>query len=100
TLNGGAVKAADLKVPSSKSANDVAKRLAESSPRDGEVHILPAQGNIYMVIADGANLTVSLGADGILLVDTGEAKMSDKILSTVGQLASAVAATPTGNNCL
>jgi hypothetical protein len=99
TLNGGAVKAADLKVPSSRSANDVAKRLAESSPRDGEVHILPAQGNIYMVIADGTNLTVSLGADGILLVDTGDAKMSDKILSSVRQLASVVAAAPTANSC-
>jgi cyclase len=99
TLNGGAVKAAELKVPSSRSANDVAKRLAESSPRDGEVHILPAQGNIYMAVANGTNLTVSIGADGILLVDTGDAKMSDKILASIGQLASAVSANPTANQC-
>jgi glyoxylase-like metal-dependent hydrolase (beta-lactamase superfamily II) len=99
TLNGGTVKAAELKVPSSRSANDVAKRLAESSPRDGEVHILPTQGNIYMVIADGTNLAVSIGADGIMLVDTGAAKMSEKILSAVGQLASAVMANPTANQC-
>ena len=99
TLNGGGAKVAELKVPSSKSANDVAKRLAESSPRDGEVHVLPTQGNIYMVIADGANLAVSIGADGILLVDTGDAKMSDKILSSVRQLASAVTANPTANQC-
>jgi hypothetical protein len=52
-----------------------------------------------MVIADGTNLTVSLGADGILLVDTGDAKMSDKILSSVRQLASVVAAAPTANSC-
>jgi glyoxylase-like metal-dependent hydrolase (beta-lactamase superfamily II) len=99
TLNGGTVKAAELKVPSSRSANDVAKRIAESSPRDGEVHILPTQGNIYMVIADGTNLAVSIGADGIMLVDTGAAKMSEKILSAVGQLASAVMANPTANQC-
>jgi len=99
TLNGGTVKAAELKVPSSKSANDVAKRLAESSPRDGEVHILPTQGNIYMVIADGTNLAVSIGGDGIMLVDTGAAKMSEKILAGVGQLASAVMANPTANQC-
>jgi glyoxylase-like metal-dependent hydrolase (beta-lactamase superfamily II) len=99
TLNGGTIKAAELKVPSSRSANDVAKRLAESSPRDGEVHILPTQGNIYMVIADGTNLAVSIGADGIMLVDTGAAKMSEKILSAVGQLASAVMANPTANQC-
>ena len=99
TLNGGTVKAAELKVPSPKSANDVAKRLAESSPRDGEVHILPTQGNIYMVIADGTNLAVSIGGDGIMLVDTGAAKMSEKILAGVGQLASAVMANPTANQC-
>jgi hypothetical protein len=99
TLNGGTVKAAELKVPSSRSANDVPKRLAESSPRDGEVHILPTQGNIYMVIADGTNLAVSIGNDGIMLVDTGAAKMSEKILSAVGQLASAVMANPTANQC-
>ena len=99
TLNGGAVKAAELKVPSSRSANDIAKRLAESSPRDGEVHILPTQGNIYMVIADGTNLAVSIGGDGIMLVDTGAAKMSEKILSAVGQLASAVSANPAANQC-
>jgi glyoxylase-like metal-dependent hydrolase (beta-lactamase superfamily II) len=86
-------------VPSSRSANDVAKRLAESSPRDGEVHILPTQGNIYMVVADGSNLAVSLGGDGIMLVDTGTAKMSEKILASVTRLASAVAANPAANNC-
>jgi len=95
----GAVKTADLKVPSSKSANDVARRLAESSPRDGEVHILPVQGNIYMVIADGTNLAVSIGADGILLVDTGTPEMSEKILAAVRQLASSVVANPTANRC-
>ena len=99
TLNGGSVKAVELKVPSSRSANDIAKRLAESSPRDGEVHILPTQGNIYMVIADGTNLAVSIGGDGIMLVDTGAAKMSEKILSAVGQLASAVSANPAANQC-
>ena len=49
-------------------------------------------------MADGTNLTVSLGADGILLVDTGSPKMTDKILAAVAQLASAVAA-PATNTC-
>jgi cyclase len=99
TLNGGAVKAAELKVPSSRSANAVDKRIADQGPRDGEVHILPVQGNVYMVMADGTNLTVSLGKDGILLVDTGSPKMTDKILAAVTQLASAVAAAPATNAC-
>ncbi|HLG54584.1 MAG TPA: hypothetical protein VI485_04585 [Vicinamibacterales bacterium] len=98
TLN-KTVALTDLKVPSSRSANAVDKRIADQSPRDGDVHILPVQGNIYMVVADGTNIAISLGADGVMLVDTGSAKMSDKILAAVGQLAKAVSAAPTTNAC-
>ncbi len=61
TLN-GSVKVADLKVPASKSAVNVRKAIADQSPKDGEVHVLPVQGNIYMLIADGTNITVSVGS--------------------------------------
>ena len=40
----------------------VEKAIAAQSPKDGEVHVLPVQGNVYMLIADGTNITVSLGA--------------------------------------
>ena len=36
-----------------------------------EVHILPVQGNIYMLVGAGGNITVQVGDDGVLLVDTG-----------------------------
>jgi hypothetical protein len=75
-LNGSA-SVSSLSVPSSRSANSVEKRIADQSPRDGEVHVLPVQGNIYMLIADGTNITVSVGAEGLLLVNTGSAQMSD-----------------------
>jgi len=57
------------------------------------------QGNIYMLVADGTNITVSLGEDGVLLVNTGTAQMSDKILAAINQLATAVAAPATTNKC-
>ena len=57
----GAAKVDALTVPSSRSANDVAKRIADQSPRDGQVHVLPVQGNIYMLVADGTNITASVG---------------------------------------
>ena len=98
TLNGSA-KVSALTVPSSRSANAVDKAVADQSPRDGDVHVLPVQGNIYMVIADGTNIAVSLGADGVMMVNTGSARMSDKILSAVRQLASSVGAAPTANTC-
>ena len=98
TLNGSA-SVNSLRVPFSHSAVSVDKRIADQSPRDGEVHVLPVQGNIYMLVADGINITVSAGEDGVLLVNTGPAQMSDKILAALNQLANAVVAPPTTNKC-
>jgi glyoxylase-like metal-dependent hydrolase (beta-lactamase superfamily II) len=51
-----------------------------------EVHALPVQGNIYMLVGAGGNVTVQVGDDGVLLVDTSFAQMSDKILAEVRKL--------------
>lgn len=98
TLDGSA-NVGTLSVPSSRSANAVAKRIADQSPKDGEVHILPVQGNVYLLIADGTNITVSVGAEGLLLVNTGSAQMSDKVLAAINQLANAAVAPPAPNSC-
>jgi cyclase len=50
---------------------------------DSEIHILPVQGRIYMLAGAGGNITVQVGDDGILLVDTGLAQMSEKVLAAV-----------------
>jgi hypothetical protein len=94
-----AAKVDALTVPSSRSANDVAKRIADQSPRDGLVHVLPVQGNIYMLVADGTNITASIGHDGIAVVNTGSPQMSDKILAALDQLAETVAARTAPNTC-
>ena len=96
----GKVKVSDLKVPLSKSAVSANKNIADQSPKDGDVHILPVQGNIYMVVADGTNITVSVGPEGITMVNTGSAQMSAKLLTAVNQLANAVVTPPTTNNCI
>ena len=48
-----------------------------------EVHILHVQGNVYMLVGAGGNITVQTGDDGVLLVDAGVAQMSDKVLAAV-----------------
>jgi cyclase len=48
-----------------------------------------------MLIGAGGNIGMSVGRDGILLVDTGTEQMSDKLLATVQQLAYSVIAGPT-----
>ncbi len=35
-----------------------------------DVHVLPVQGNIYMLVGAGGNVSASIGSDGVLLVDT------------------------------
>ncbi len=60
---------------------------------------MPLQGNVYVLIADGTNITASVGAEGVLLVNTGSAQMSDKLLAAVNQLANATVAPPTTNTC-
>src|SRR5262245_51623922 len=98
TLN-KTVGLASLTVPSSRSAFSPDKAIADQSPKDGAVHILPVQGNIYLLIADGTNITVSVGPEGLTLVNSGSAQMSEKILAALNQLATAVVATPLTNRC-
>jgi glyoxylase-like metal-dependent hydrolase (beta-lactamase superfamily II) len=51
-----------------------------------DVRILPVRKNIYMLVGAGGNITVSAGPDGALLVDSGSAPMTDKVLAAVHQL--------------
>jgi cyclase len=59
--------------------------VAQQNPRDadGEVHVLPVQANVYMLVGAGGNITAQVGADGVLLVDAGRAGMSDKVVAAV-----------------
>ena len=58
----------------------------QARPADQQVEILPVHGSIYMIAGAGGNITASVGKDGVLLVDTGLASASDKVLDAVRQL--------------
>jgi glyoxylase-like metal-dependent hydrolase (beta-lactamase superfamily II) len=62
----------------------------QASGTNADIQVLPVQGNIYMVAGAGANISVSTGFDGTLLVDAGRADMAEKVLATLEQLAAAV----------
>jgi cyclase len=47
------------------------------------LEILPVQKNIYMLAGDGGNITLQIGKDGILIVDTGTAQMTDQALAAI-----------------
>ena len=95
----GTTTLANITVPVSHTANDVAKRIADQSPRDGQVHVLPVQGNIFMLVADGVNITASIGKDGIAIVNTGAAAMADKVLAALSDLARAAVTPSMPNSC-
>ena len=57
--------------------------LACAQNQDSEVHVWPVQGNIYMIVGAGGNITVQTGKDGVLVVDTGLAPMADKVLAAI-----------------
>jgi cyclase len=54
-----------------------------------EEHLQKAQGNVYMLVGAGGNVTVQIGSEGVLLVDTQYAPLSNKILAAVRTLSQA-----------
>jgi len=63
-----------------------ASAIAQQNFNKTEIHVLPVQGNIYMVVGAGGNITAQVGAQGVLLVDTQFAALSDSILDAVTKL--------------
>jgi cyclase len=64
-----------------------ASRAVDPDPHDGEIHVLPVQGNIYMLIGDGGNIAVQVGEQqGPLVIDTGAGKLSDKVIAAIRAL--------------
>ena len=51
-----------------------------------EVHVLHVQGNVYMLVGAGGNITVQIGDDGVLLVDTSYEQMSQKVVAAIRTL--------------
>jgi glyoxylase-like metal-dependent hydrolase (beta-lactamase superfamily II) len=95
----GTARLDSLRVPASRSGFEIEKRIAAQSPRDGQVHVLPVQGNVFMLVADGTNVTASIGPEGVLLVNTGSQQMSEKVLTAINQLANATVTPPAANTC-
>ena len=65
--------------------------LAASAFAQG-LEIVPVRGDIYMLAGAGSNITLSVGRDGVFMVDTGTAQMSDQVLAAIQQLSQQLAA--------
>jgi cyclase len=58
-------------------------RPAKPTYDDGTVEVIPVRGNVHLVAGSGANVSVQVASDGLLLVDTSAAAMSDKVLAAI-----------------
>ncbi len=61
-------------------------RAVDPVPHDGNIHVLPVQGNIYMFVGDGSNIAVQIGDQGALVVDTGAGQLTDKVVAEIRKL--------------
>jgi glyoxylase-like metal-dependent hydrolase (beta-lactamase superfamily II) len=51
-----------------------------------EIQALQVRDNIFMLVGSGGNITMQVGEDGILLVDTQYAPLSDKIVAAIRKI--------------
>jgi len=51
-----------------------------------DVETLKVQGNVYLITGAGGNIAVQIGDQGVLVVDTGLASMSAKVLAAIRKL--------------
>src|SRR5437762_151359 len=56
---------------------------------DSEIHVIPVRENIWVLTGPGGNVTVQVGKQGILLVDTMSGESSERVLASIAKLSSA-----------
>ena len=55
---------------------------------DTGIEVLHVQGNVYMLAGAGGNITLLVGDEGVLVVDTGNAAMAEEVLAEIRELSS------------
>ena len=51
-----------------------------------EIGVLPVQGNVYMLVGPGGNVTLQVGEEGVLLVDTMGTEISATLLGAIREI--------------
>ena len=64
-------------------APEDAEMMAKGIVHDGQVHVLKVQGNVYMLVGAGANIAAQISDQGIVLVNSGDGTMNDKIIAAL-----------------
>src|SRR3989442_8608065 len=75
-----------LSVASATAAPQQRGQQAPQNASNTEFEILPIRNNVYMLAGDGGNIALSIGPDGVLMVDAGTLANSERLLATIQQL--------------
>jgi glyoxylase-like metal-dependent hydrolase (beta-lactamase superfamily II) len=60
--------------------------MALESISDGDIEAIEVEPNFFMIAGAGGNIAVSIGVDGVVLVDTGSADRADRVLALIKRL--------------
>lgn len=63
-----------------------ASRVPDPTPHDGEIHVLPVQGNVFMLTGDGGSVAVQVGDQGPTVINAGAGALTDKIVAEIRKL--------------
>jgi cyclase len=63
-----------------------ARTPQDAAPEKSPLELLHVQGRVHMLAGAGANITVQLGDDAVVLVDTGIPQMSPQVLAAIRTL--------------
>lgn len=55
-------------------------------PNGLDLEVLPVQGNVYLIAGAGGNISVQIGEDGVLLVDSGMTSTTGQVLAAIRTL--------------
>ena len=79
-----------MNVPGTGSYTATAQRLARVDPRgetrDDTLRVVHVQGNVHMIVGDGANVIVQAGDEGVLVIDTGVEARGDELLAAIRRI--------------
>src|ERR1700733_12940235 len=64
---------------------------AQTEAPQGNIEIVPVRGHIYLLAGAGANITLSVGPDGVFMVDAGLPQLTDKVLAAIRKLSQDIA---------
>ena len=77
--------------------NDASTHVAERAdaqtlhpPNYDKIEILHVNRNIYLLAGAGGNISLSVGGDGVVMVNTGAAQASEKVLGAIQQLTQSI----------